>query len=313
MNDRIAEQTLRSVPFVRSGASILPIDKGYSGDQKYRVIQNGSSYLLRIFDVGLYRNKLAEFEVLKTMEAYGVRCSRPLEIGILPDTGLGYHVLTYIEGDDAADQLPLYSADVQYRIGWEAGNELRTIHQYKAPGGISPWAERKTAKHRRYMGEYHRLGLCIPGGAKVMEFIEGRLALMKEAPNRLQHDDFHTGNLIVRDKRLAGVIDFNRMDFGDPVHEFIKAGLFSSEVSLPFCIGQIKGYHQGREPVDAFWQLYSLYTAMVLVSSMVWTIKFVPDETEDMMARIERVMEDHAGFESVIPKWYIEGTTRYVV
>ncbi|AIQ12732.1 aminoglycoside phosphotransferase family protein [Paenibacillus durus] len=313
MDNSVTEKTLRSVPFLHAEASIEPINNGYSGDHKYRVTQNGSSYLLRIFDDGLYRNKLAEFDALKKMEAYGVKCSRPLEIGLLPDTGLGYYVLTYIEGEDAADQLPLYSPEEQYRIGYEAGNELRTIHQCKAPPGMSSWAERKTAKHRRYMEEYDRLGVHIHGDSKVMEFIEGCLPLMKESPNLLQHDDFHTGNLIVQDHRLAGVIDFNRLDFGDPVHEFIKAGFFSSEVSVPFCIGQIKGYHQGQEPDESFWQLYSLYTAMGLISSVVWSIKFVPEEMDDMMARIHRVMEDHAGFESVRPKWYIEGSARYMV
>ncbi|QWU13551.1 Predicted kinase, aminoglycoside phosphotransferase (APT) family [Paenibacillus sophorae] len=306
MDGSVAEKTLRSIPFLHTGATIIPINKGYSGDHKYRVMQNGSSYLLRIFDGGLYRNKQTEFEVLKTMEAYGVKCSRPLEIGRLPDAGLGYYVLTYIEGADAEDQLPLYSAEDQYRIGYGAGNELRIIHQCKAPPGMSSWAERKTAKHRRYMEEYDRLGQRIRGGDKVMEFIESRLPLMKESANLLQHDDFHTGNLIVQDRRLAGIIDFNRLDFGDPVHEFIKVGLFSSEVSHPFCIGQIKGYHQGQEPDEMFWQLYSLYMAMALISSVVWSIKFVPEETDGMMARIHRVMEDHAGFGSVRPKWYIE-------
>lgn len=40
---------------------------------------------------------------------------------------------------------------------------------------------------------------------------------------------------------------FNRMNWGDPIHDFLKAGMFSSEVSIPFSIGQIKGYHANRE------------------------------------------------------------------
>ncbi|WP_281366158.1 hypothetical protein [Paenibacillus xylanilyticus] len=33
-------------------------------------------------------------------------------------------------------------------------------------------------------------------------------------------------------------------------------------------MGQIQGYFGGGEPDELFWRLYSLYTAMALVSSM---------------------------------------------
>ncbi|MCE7792052.1 aminoglycoside phosphotransferase family protein [Salipaludibacillus sp. CUR1] len=37
---------------------------------------------------------------------------------------------------------------------------------------------------------------------------------MKQRPNLFQHDDFHLGNIIVNNKKFAGVIDFNRYDWG---------------------------------------------------------------------------------------------------
>jgi aminoglycoside phosphotransferase (APT) family kinase protein len=67
-----------------------------------------------------------------------------------------------------------------------------------------------------------------------MEFIEKNERYIKNRPNLFQHDDFHAGNIIVKENRYAGVIDFNRYDWGDPIHEFYKLALFSREVSIPF-------------------------------------------------------------------------------
>lgn len=83
--------------------------------------------------------------------------------------------------------------------------------------------------------------------------------------------------------------------------------MFSSEVSIPFSIGQIRGYHRDAEPNESFWRLYSLYLAMCLISSMVWIIKVKPEETDIMMNKIDRVLEEHEHFRLIKPKWYSEG------
>ncbi|MNW66637.1 hypothetical protein D3C74_451270 [compost metagenome] len=88
------------------------------------------------------------------------------------------------------------------------------------------------------------------------------------------------------------------------MHEFLKLGLFAAEVSTPYSIGQIQGYFDGREPDEGFWNMYSLYMAMALVSSVVWIQNVKPEETDQMMTKIEQVREDHDDFRRLIPKWY---------
>ena len=51
--------------------------------------------------------------------------------------------------------------------------------------------------------------------------------------------DVKDGNLIVNGGRLSGIIDFNRYDWGDPVHDFVKTAYFSSAESVPFSAGQM--------------------------------------------------------------------------
>lgn len=109
-----------------------------------------------------------------------------------------------------------------------------------------------------------------------------------------------------KNESFSGVIDFNRCDWGDPIHEFLKLGHFSSEISIPFSIGQIRGYFNGKDPDVEFWQLYSLHLAISLTSFIAWTKAVNPSEMPRTMNIIERVLEDHDFFEKIVPKWYLE-------
>lgn len=294
------------IPFLQGDAQIAQINKGYSSDCKFIVVKDNQKFLLRTFDYKHVHTKQVEYKALIKMEEYNVHCSRPLEIGSLKEFGIGYMILSFIEGNDAAEDLPTYSMADQYNIGYTAGTQLLKIHQYVAPIHITPWYDRKLSKHKYYIDEYFKCDVRIKDDSKIISFIEDNLQLMKHRPNIFQHHDFHVGNLIVKDKELSGIIDFNRMDWGDPVHDFLKTGFFSSEVSIPFSIGQIKGYHNNQDPSDLFWRLYSLYLAMNLISSVSWIIRVKPEETNSMLEKIYSVLEDHYYFEHITPKWYFE-------
>ncbi|WP_141502897.1 aminoglycoside phosphotransferase family protein [Paenibacillus luteus] len=309
MSDQMkAELFLREIEFFQGSSRIEKINKGYSDDQKFIVEKNGVLYLLKGFAMEELIAKQAEYDAICQMQKFDVRCSKPITIGLLPQGNIGYMVLTYVEGEEATDALPTYSPDIQYAIGLEAGAELAKMHIWHAPASSESWHNRKLAKHKRYMDEYLRLPsqYRIKDDKRFLAFIDRHLHRMKGRPNVFQHDDFHVGNLIIKQGELAGVIDFNRMDWGDPVHDFLKAGMFSSEVSIPFTIGQIKGYHGNREPDELFWTLYSLYLAMSIVSSIVWILKVKPEELGIMTSKLERVLEEHDHFHSTIPSWYLK-------
>ncbi|MCM3633702.1 MULTISPECIES: aminoglycoside phosphotransferase family protein [Paenibacillus] len=302
---------IQSIPlFHDEPISIEPILKGYSNDMKYRVTYEQRPYLVKLFEERQFTAKQEEYDVLGSLRQLGVNCSEPIALGVNGLTGTGYLVLSYVEGEDASELLPHYSNSVQYRIGQQAGRQLRLIHRIKAPPTMTSWDERKLNKHKRYLERYQSLerSLKLSSDEQIISFIEEHLHLMQGRPNLLQHDDFHASNLIVKNEQLAGVIDFNRMDWGDPIHEFLKVGFFSVPVSIPFSIGQIRGYHGDQEPTEHFWKLYSLYTAMSVIASMVWITSVKPEESEQMLIRCEQVLEDHHHFASVVPKWYVDHT-----
>ncbi|WP_240666548.1 aminoglycoside phosphotransferase family protein [Longirhabdus pacifica] len=301
---------LASIPILKNSLDITPIHKGYSADQKYVITttENHSkqkeTQLLRTFAMEEMKHKQMEYEILEKMKELRIPCSKPIQIGSIPDLDIGYMLLSYVEGQDAAEALPYCSEKEQMQIGKEAGETLRLIHQVAAPPSLAPWYDRKIFKHQQYIEKYKACGVVIKKSEKILSFIEAHLPLMKGRPNLFQHDDFTVGNIIVKDKKFSGVIDFNRFDWGDPIHEFLKIGLFSRESSIPFCIGQINGYFNTKQPETLFWQLYSLYLAMSLISSVVWIIQVKPEELEQMMDRIYTILEDHQYFEQTKPLWY---------
>ena len=131
---------------------------------------------------------------------------------------------------------------------------------------------------------------------------------MKNVASSFQHDDFHPGNLIIRNGELCGVIDFNRYDWGDPIHDFYKTALFSRSVSVPFSVGQIDGYTGGNISHD-FWKRYAFYAAMSIPSDIVWSYRYAvrtgnTDEITRSQKRVHVIVSDHDGFEQEIPLWY---------
>lgn len=308
MNDgpNRADSLRKRIPLLERCSKLEKIHKGYSSDEKYIGYDSDGTplYVVRTFGIERETEKRSEFRCLEIMEQQDVKCSRAVEMGVLPELKLGYMIVSFVEGNEASEELPLLPTEAQYRIGVEAGRELRKIHQVRGPEQGRPWHERMAEKHRRYRTSYAQCGVKIRNEEELLSFIDRHLSLMQDRPSLFQHDDYHVGNLILNDSKLSGVIDFNRSDCGDPIHEFVKVGIFSAEVSVPFSVGQIDGYYDGKQPEGDFWPLYSLYLAMTLISSVVWILKVRPEELELMMQKIDKVMEDHENFELIVPKWY---------
>ncbi|MGD0032769.1 aminoglycoside phosphotransferase family protein [Paenibacillus illinoisensis] len=303
MYDALKEK-LRNILKLQQAMELQPIMEGYSSDLKFKVkIPGRGDFLLRTFDLSQEPLKRNEYQCMAGMQELGVHCPFPVSMGRLDEEN-GYMLLSYIEGEDASKVLPQMNQQSQWAIGVQAGAELRKIHQFKLEDQAESWYIRKSKKHMRYAEKYRQCSVKMEHDQHVLAFIEENLDWMKHRPDGFQHDDFHPGNLVIKDDKLAGVIDFNRFDQGDPVHEFLKLGLFASETSIPYSIGQIQGYFGGNEPDEQFWRLYSLYTAMALVSSVVWIQQVKPEETSDMMDKIERVREDHDDFRRFVPRWY---------
>lgn len=292
------------IKILRNSPRVTRLSKGYSPDEKYVVMdEDGNKYLLRISDMERYYRKKEEFKVLSDIRKYKVHSPQPIDLGILKEFDICYSIFSYIEGEDAKNSIRSFKEQEQYEIGIEAGKDLSRIHQHSAPYDVRNWHERSIQKHNRYLKEYKKCGIKINNDDKVMSFIESNYHYLKNRPNQFQHDDFHLENIILKDKKYVGVIDFDNYDWGDPFHDFVKVALSSRVDSISFSVGQIDGYFDNNIPED-FWRLYSIYSAMVIFSSVVWSINKSPEQLDKFIERINLILEDHKNFEMLKPIWY---------
>ena len=122
-----------------------PINKGWSGDRKYRVAdESGVRYLLRVSDISQSETKQAEFNMMKQVAALDVPMCLPLELGICEE-GV-YSLQSWIDGVDAEDFISELSDTEQYKYGFEAGKILRKIHSLQAPKTQEDWEVRFNRK-----------------------------------------------------------------------------------------------------------------------------------------------------------------------
>ncbi|WHY56016.1 aminoglycoside phosphotransferase family protein [Peribacillus simplex] len=301
--DEIIKTLQDRVKFLQNATKIEKLSKGYSPDKKYVVYVDDNKFLLRVYDILGYEKKKAEFQILNKMKQFNVQSSQPIDIGIIEALNAGYNIYSYIDGVDAKEAIHTLKEEEQYKIGMEAGIQLSRMHLYEAPSTVKAWYDLVMDKHYRYLNAYKSCGIKIKNDEKIIDFIEKNKHHIKNRSNHFQHDDFHLENIIVKDKQYAGVIDFNNFDWGDPFHDFVKVALFQRELSIPFSIGQIEGYFDGSAPED-FWMLYSIYTGMVIFSSVVWSLRFAPGDLDAMITRLYVVLEDHQNFELLKPTWY---------
>ncbi|WP_164821242.1 phosphotransferase family protein [Paenibacillus koleovorans] len=294
------------IPSLSDTDHIEQVTKGFSFDAKYFLSKPGSSiptYVLRTAPIEQAEKKRHEFELVGRVYELGVATSKPVSCGKIDTLQICYMLLGYVQGEDASDVLPDLTEDEQYQVGWQAGCELKRMHELPAPPRLDNWHDRRLAKHRRQFEAYRQCGVKLPEEEAIVAFIEANSEAMQGRPDRFQHDDFHPANLLVQHRAYSGVIDFNRYDWGDPYHDFLKIAYFSREASIPFCIGQIQGYFDG-EPSEEFWRLYTLYSALIMFGTVTWTLQVIPDHLDSMLERIRTVLSDHRGLESLIPTWY---------
>lgn len=305
MSIRTARRIAASLPLTQS-ADVSFLRKGFSQDKKYVLSVDGQPrYLLRMSPLAEEPRRRAEFGVLGQLAAGGIACSQPLEFGVLEAGGVCFSLLSYLPGECAEEVLPALPAEQQYAIGVQAGQELARLHAALRPTHVVDWYTYRVAKYTRQRAAAHERGLTFPQQAEIECFVEEHLPLLHDRPVTIQHDDYHPGNLIVHAGQFAGVIDFNRYDWGDPFHDFYKVGLLTIGISPAFARGQVDGYFAGAIPAT-FWPLYTLYLAMMMHGDLVWTQRWYPRLLRRSQRNLQRIIATHDFAGGNAPQWYGE-------
>ena len=305
-------ELMNLIPAVKDWQSIEPVNKGWSDDQKYRVIkESGEACLLRLADASQYEAKKKEYEIIRKYASLRFPMSQPLSFGMTADGFQIYTILSWVEGRDLEVVLPELSEEKQYQLGREAGIILKKIHSLKLDPEDAPKTTKKEKKLLQ-LSQYEQSDVRINEDETAIQYVRDNIDLIWQEPQVYLHGDYHPGNLIYMPEAKIGVIDFNRWEVGDPFEEFYKLESFGREVSIPYCVGQIDAYFQDRVPAD-FWKTLAVYVAHASLYSIKWAEKFGQNEIDGMVRRCKTAFADYDGFTAVIPIWYREAGQKKAV
>ncbi|WP_319378074.1 aminoglycoside phosphotransferase family protein [uncultured Methanocorpusculum sp.] len=296
MSDEIFDHTF---------TEITPILKGWSDDTKYLVTtDDGRQLLLRVSAIDKYDRKKEEFEALKTIEARGIPAPKPIAFGRCRDNSSVYMLLSWTEGKEAEDVLPLLSREEHYRVGVKAGILQRRLNSIPAPEGMKPWGVRFGKKLDWRNERYLACGIRFEHDDLMLAWIEKHRHLIQNRPQSFQHGDYHCGNMIINGEGEPCIIDFNRIDYGDPWEEFNRI-VWCAKRSSYFAAGRIDGYFDGSVP-DEFWDLLLLYISSNTLGSIPWSVPFGQKEVDTAVEMANEVLFWYDDMKSSIPCWYLE-------
>ena len=283
-------------------AKRIPIDKGWSGDQKFRVTGNdGQTYLLRIAPMEKFDRKRREFDKMHEVAQLGIPMCLPLEFGTCEE-GV-YSIQSWIDGEDAEELVMSMDEEKQYRYGLDAGRILAKIHTIPAPADTPDWETRFNAKIDRKIAMYESCELKYESdGDAFLNYLDQNRHLLKGRPQCYQHGDYHIGNMMIDRNGKLTVIDFDRDDFGDPWQEFNRI-VWCAQAAPAFASGMVDGYFNSNVPMD-FWKLLALYISSNVLGSLPWAIPFGEEEIQVMRNQAAQVLEWYDQMQNVVPTWY---------
>lgn len=296
--DQIEEQVASRLGRIRN---ICAIEGGFSTERKYRFNTGSETFLLRLSPIDTFPAKQEEFDLIARLHSSGVRCNKPVQIFKDEMNEAVYSIFQFLPGFSAEGKIAALPAQTQYEIGYEAGEELRRINRLERTP--ADWKLRKWRKHERLVGQYRDQDYRFPNDEKVLQFIGENYDRSEAAVDCLQHDDFHLGNIIVDDAQYVGVIGFNRYDWGDPLHEWVKLEWFTWQESQSFAKGQFAGYYNGTPIDDAARLQICVYIAMSIFSTIVWTRAFSPNTFVAIERRLKAILKHYEGFDKTDPEW----------
>lgn len=279
-----------------------PIDKGWSGDQKYcAVTADGSKYLLRVSSIDRLDRKRREYEKMREVAQLGIPMCLPVEFGTSEEGA--YSIQSWIDGEDAEEKVMAMDVAEQYRYGLDAGRILAKIHTIPAPKDTPSWETRFNAKIDRKIAMYESCELKYEsGGDAFLSYLAENRYLLRGRPQSYQHGDYHINNMMIDQDGVLTIIDFDRDDFGDPWEEFNRI-VWCVQAAPAFASGMVDGYFDNEIPMD-FWRLLALYICSNTLSSLPWAIPFGEEEIKVMRKQAAQVLEWYDGMKSVIPTWY---------
>jgi aminoglycoside phosphotransferase (APT) family kinase protein len=232
-------------------AQVTALEIEQPGEQTRKVLvrQHGAADLARN-----PRIAADEFRLLRLLRAEGVAAPEPY---LLDQSGeifsTPYIVIEYIEG--ASEFAPPYLPDFLQQMT----AHLARIHRLDCAKLDVTFLPAMAERYTRGLKERPaRLDESLNEG-KIRDVLEAAWPLPQRNPTALLHGDFWPGNLLWRDGRLVGIIDWEDAALGDPLADLANGRL---EILWAF----------GRDAMQLFTRQYQSMLKLDLTSLPYWDL-----------------------------------------
>lgn len=305
--ERLQMEILAKLRQKHNIVTLEPINKGWSGDKKYRVeTANGQRLFLRVSDIAEYERKKAEYDMMEQAYNHGVLTPKPVGLGICDDGKSCYSLSGWLDGEDLSEVWVTLSETEQYTLGLKAGEILRKIHTLPAPVNGKLWSERFYPKVQGRIDFYNTSPIKSENGDVIVRYLKENRHFLNDRPQTFNHGDYGLWNLMFTSDAQIGVIDFNayNKDYGDPWREiaFIPCGM--DKPSIHFHTGMIRGYFGGKQPFE-FFELLSYYSAYGGLAALCDTYAGEYGEPEDGKRHMENILRWFDNMSNPVPSWYL--------
>jgi len=291
---------------VPGGGFILgQITEGWSSDEKFLVEHQGEKHVLRYSNPSLGLRKTEEFRYLQNLNIRSDRIPKVIGSGFDEAVNKAWIRYQYIEGTPLEQIMDRFDSINQYRFGMEAGKVLKAIHSVEPTQSIDIFTK-MTIKYRKKKNMYEESGLKEDFHEEIIAFLENNQSFLALRPSTFCHGDFHPGNMVIDPSGRLFVIDFNRWDIADPYEDFSRMISFGRRLSIPFCIGQLRGYFGVNGPSEHDFRLFLWYVSMDLAFGLLWARDFGSSEIEVHEQLKKQILGDFNHYRQVIPTWWKE-------
>lgn len=288
--------------YIQQFSVVKSIDKGWSSDRKYYVEDmDANPYLLRVSSIERLIHRQTVYKYMKQLQALQIPMNQAISIDY--DEENIYFLLSWIEGRDLGEILPLLKKEEQYRLGFEAGRILKQIHTLEAPAELPSWENRYQEKIDRKLKKYLAGEMRYAEDSVFLEGIQRDRFLLHERPSVYHHGDYHEGNMMVQTDGGLTIIDFDRSDFGDPWAEFDRIPWTVARSPI-FASAMIHSYFDYQVPSE-FWTLLRLYIYTDTLSSLPWAIPFGQKQIQVMLEKATTIAAWYDSIDDYSPSWYI--------
>ena len=303
----MSNELLSDIPQYSTFAKIEPLNKGWSTDKKYYIeTVDGEKLLIRIADIDEYDRKKAEYEMLLKAAELDINMSRPIDFGFCDNGNCTYSLLSWCDGIDVDESLPLLSESDQYKIGIKSGKLLRKLHTISGPDNIEKWNIRFWRKIQDRLDYYNVHPIQSEHGDLIVKFLIDNRHLLDNRPQTFNHGDFNKTNIIVTSDGEVGVIDFNayHSSYGDPWWEFDPTN-WGNTPNPYYCTGLINGYFDGKPPIE-FFETHRYYLAYDGIAALCETDSGQQGEVTEGIQHLENVCHWFDNMKKLIPIWYLK-------